>query len=408
MSIKNISNRLIELGCEVSTKKDNLHIDIDGHKVSVEIDDEWKKTIISYFKARQYKRNNEAYFLSANKFVEFQITTLSSGFTQRPDYTFTDKKDNIVTVCEASNEFTLSLFCSPSYEQLFDLIKHRIKRRCERKLQNAPARRVMRFRDIVMIANTATYIPKKKLPRDKLETIGKDVIKACLFNLAYSEEDCWELKESFNFKVMPYDHSNSYESLEIPSVQYNSDLVTFYKVAHSTQFSSQSFLSFYHILEYNFLKVADEILFNKVKTQLNAPNFKANYSNVSKLLSIVKKNDNTNDETEMLKEVLHKYVQEDDLISFLLEIEKNEGEKVYSKPQNLIFGEKLHIRLEEGHAISNTAKVIKHIRNSLVHSSDRYSREKCFVPFSESESTVIQFIPLLKYLAEKVIFSTAE
>lgn len=408
MAIKNISDRLIELGCNVSIKQDALHIEIDGYKISVTIDEEWKKSINTYFRARQYVRNNEAYSLSANKFIEFQITNLSPGFTQRPDYTFTDKEDNVVTVCEASNEFTLSLFCSPLYEELFDIIRRRIKRRCERKLTNAPPRRPMRFRDIALITNTATYMPKKKLPRDNLEAVGRNVIKACLFNLAYSEENCWELKETFNFHVMSYDHSNSYESLEIPSVQYNTDLVTFYKVAHSTQFSSQSFLSFYHILEYNFLKVADEILFNKVKTQLNAPNFKANYSNVSKLLSTVKKNDNTSDETEMLKAVLHKYVQEDDLIKTLLDIEQKENEKIYSKPKSLIFGEKLNIRLEEGHAISNTAKVIKHIRNSLVHSSDRYSREKCFVPFSESESTVIQFLPLLKYLAEKVIFSTAE
>lgn len=52
--------------------------------------------------------------------------------------------------------------------------------------------------------------------------------------------------------------------------------------------------------------------------------------------------------------------------------------------------------------------MIKQIRNALVHSSDKYNREDCFMPFSESESVVISYVPIIKYLAEKVIFSTAE
>lgn len=407
MSLRKFSDRLIELGCKVEIEDDTLLIDIDNCSISVKVDEEWLSSINIYFRAKQYSYDAELKALTANKFIEYQIVNLEPGFTPRPEYEFTDKQDNKVTVREASNEFTLSFFTSDSYKDPFEIIQRRIKRRCERKLKNPTPRRNMRFRDIMLIANTATYIPKKKLPLEKLKTSGKEIIKSCLFNLAYSKEDCWELRECFNFDIMNFSHSNDDDNLSIPSVKYETDLVTYYKVANSTQFSSQAFLSFYHILEYNFLKVADEILFNKVKTQLNVPNFKADYSNVSKLLSTVKKNDNTNDETEMLKAVLNKYVAEDDLIVFLLKIEKKENEKIYSKPKCEIFGEKLNIRLEEGHAISNTAKVIKHVRNSLVHSSDRYSREKCFVPFSESESTVIQFLPLIKYLAEKVIFSTA-
>lgn len=78
---------------------------------------------------------------------------------------------------------------------------------------------------------------------------------------------------------------------------------------------------------------------------------------------------------------------------------------MYSKPKEEVFGERLSIRLEEGHTIGNTAKVIKHIRNSLVHSSDKYTREECVVPFSESETIVTKYIPIVKFLAEKVIFA---
>ena len=152
-------------------------------------------------------------------------------------------------------------------------------------------------------------------------------------------------------------------------------------------------LSYYHILEYFFLRVADEIIHTNLKAQLNSPSFSASYDNINRILATIKRSDNTSDETEMLKAVLNKYVPEEDLIEFILTIEKSAGEKVYTDTKKEVFGEKASIRLEKGHAINNAARVVKQIRNALVHSSDRYNREQCFMPFSESESTVSQFIP---------------
>lgn len=52
----------------------------------------------------------------------------------------------------------------------------------------------------------------------------------------------------------------------------------------------------------------------------------------------------------------------------------------------------------------NAAAILKHVRNALVHSSDRYTREDCFLPFSDSEDVIIKYIPLVEFLAERVIF----
>jgi len=101
-------------------------------------------------------------------------------------------------------------------------------------------------------------------------------------------------------------------------------------------------------------------------------------------------------------------VPEEGLITFLKEFEDKIGEKIYSKPKEPVFGENIKIKLELGHALSNSATITKHIRNSLVHSSDRYNREDCYLPFSNSESIVEQYVPLVKYLAETVLFSTAK
>ena len=173
-------------------------------------------------------------------------------------------------------------------------------------------------------------------------------------------------------------------------------------------FPYQAFLSYYHILEYYFLRVSDEITQTSLKAHLNSPLFNTNYENLNKIVAIVKKCDSTSDEKQMLKAVLNKFVPEDDLVEYIVSLEKHIGNKQYSDPKKKIFGEHASIKLEKGHALNNTAKILKKIRDALVHSSDRHNREDCFMPFSESESIVFQYMPIIKFIAEKIIYSTAE
>ena len=408
MSLAKFSEVLTNLGCSVEIDDRTLLIDIDDKKVFLEVDDVWIKSINHFYRAKQYSFNPDIRVLTSNNFVEFQIVRLDPNFIPRPEFEFTDDKGSLLTITRASNEFVLSHYSSTAYEYLFDYVKRRIEKRSERLKARKNGRLRIRFDDLFFNPFTAKDTPKPKLSKEKIEVVGKEKIKACLFNLAYAKGECWELRD--DIKAKHFQHLQpelEEEPLKIPNVKYDDDLVSFYKVAKSSQFPGQSYLSFYHVLEYNFLRVADEILFNSVKTQLNKPNYKATYSNVNKLLSVIKKHDKHQDETEMLKAVLAKYVQEDELIEFIKKLEAELDEKIFSNNKAIVFGEKMSIKLESGHAISNTAKVIKHIRNSLVHSSDRYSREDCFMPFSESESIVSQYIPIIKFLSESVLFSTA-
>ena len=82
------------------------------------------------------------------------------------------------------------------------------------------------------------------------------------------------------------------------------------------------------------------------------------------------------------------------------------AEKLYTKKRK-IFGEHLEINPREGHTLSNAASVLKHVRNAIVHSSDRYNRDECHIPLSGSEETIEEFIPLVRYFAERVIYGTA-
>jgi len=231
-----------------------------------------------------------------------------------------------------------------------------------------------------------------------------------LFSLATLKGECWEISHAIKSRGLlypQYDESDDTE-LDIPQVNYEPSVVSYYKVAKSSQFPSQVFLSYYHILEYYFLRVADESLYSAVSANLNAPSFVPSYDNVSRLVATIKRNDNTNDEKKMLRDVLDRYVPEEDYIDFVKDLEATRGEKIFTGAKQRIFGEQFSIRLEKGHALANTATLLKHIRNALVHSSDRYSRDDCFLPFSESEEVVVKYIPLVQFMAEKVIFSTAQ
>lgn len=254
---------------------------------------------------------------------------------------------------------------------------------------------------------TAKYSSPRKIDARKLRERSLKAIKSSLFKLAYTSGESWELRSALPPGSAPLIKSEESDGA-IPKATYSDDLLKYYKVARSSIFPSQQFLSYYHILEYYFLRISDEILHTSAKGIINSPSFNSSYENVNRLLATLKKHDNSSDETEMLKAVLGKFVDEDELISHIRQIEKDAAERIYTDAKKQVFGEPATIRLEKGHALSNTARVIKQIRNALVHSSDRYNREDCFIPLSESESVVIQYVPVVKFLAERVIFATAE
>lgn len=411
MSLTKFADRLNSLGCTTSVNSDSVDVDIDGYSISISFNTEWLSAIRGFYRARQYQFDDSRRMLSGNRFVEFQVTKLDPGFSYKPFHRFTDNKENEVILSSASKEYLLSYFESDLYDKSFDFIKRRIERRFSRSSatrRSRTRRKSFRTDDLFLNINTSRYTPKRKLDRSKLLVVGLEKIQSCLFNLSYSKHEAWEVRDEIKSSGTTYQRLVDEEAeLDIPAANYDSKIVSHYKVAKSSMFPGQVFLSYYHILEYFFLRVADEVLFQAARAQLNDPDFKASYDNVTKLLATVKRNDNTGDEKKMLRSVLMKYVPEEDFIEFIEKLESDTGKKIITERNIKIFGESFSIKLEKNHALANTATLLKHIRNSLVHSSDRYTREDCYQPFSESEEVVARYIPVIQFMAEKVIFSTA-
>ncbi|ELY4393948.1 hypothetical protein SMZ41_004052 [Cronobacter sakazakii] len=104
----------------------------------------------------------------------------------------------------------------------------------------------------------------------------------------------------------------------------------------------------------------------------------------------------------MLMRVLRKFVDQEELKEFITQFEIAAGDKLYTKSRR-VFGENLSINITNEHMIPNTAQMLKHIRNALVHSSDKYNRDDCHIPLTESEELVSYYVPLVRFLAEQII-----
>ena len=213
--------------------------------------------------------------------------------------------------------------------------------------------------------------------------------------LMEEKEDVFKIQMSNNFNL--------------PKVKINPQLLKFYQLASSTEFESHKFLSYYHILEYFYLSVSDQNLYEKLSRRINDPKFRTTSQNLDKLIQDINSHKTENDETEMLKNVLLKYINEDDLIEFIKEYEESIKDNVYTK-KRVVFGIEINpTNLQSSHVFGPISKHIKTVRNALVHSSDRHQRNDRFIPYSKSSMEIVKSeIPVLKFIAEKIIIATAE
>lgn len=244
---------------------------------------------------------------------------------------------------------------------------------------------------------------------------SSSVIDACLFEISYLKQmpfrlaDEWPIRERRLRGTRRFEYGESVQGnvLPLPTAKFNSDIISFYQLGMSNNIPVLQFLAFYQVLEFFFNTVSDEQLYNKLARQLKDPKFNTTHPHLDRLIQDVLDHKRITDETEMLKNVLSKFVDEMELIKFIESYENHLSEKIYSKKRN-IFGVEIEVKLTPGHVISNVAKTIKAIRNALVHSSDSYERSARHIPFSKSTEMIKREIPLVKFLAERVIIASAK
>jgi hypothetical protein len=396
---RHVQARLVSLGVDCSVVGDEVHVTRPSRPVKIKFDDEWPAAFQHYQRARSISFDPESRTLIHNNSVEVLVTRLApTPVLAAEHHMLSDGHGNTVAVGNATHTYALAIFDSPAYERFFTL---RVKRRL---LDSTISLR--RLSHLIWTPTTALYTHRgRKTPAD-LKERALAAIRGSLFKVAVDLHDClavWKPRKR-RIKSLYLDESNG--DLAIPRATYDDNVVSFYKVAKASPFPSQSFLAYYHVLEYYFLKVSELLLHDRLTSVLNDPGFHTSTEALDKVIATVRGQDARVDETEMLRNVLDRFVQETDLIEFIQKVEDACGEKLYTKKRP-VFGEPLQVTPLKDHALANAAKVLKHIRNAIVHSSDRYKREDCHIPLSDSEDLIEEFIPLVRFFAERVIFGTA-
>jgi hypothetical protein len=380
-------------------ERDFLWMTIGGEEKKIRLDPDWEEAFAAYVKARSRDFNDEDLSFTLNNSITFPLVKLGlEGYRESSD-TFVDAMGNAVEISKASIQYSLAYFDSADYDRYFESI---IRGRLERSSSRISRHLYTLFRAPI----TATYIAKGRKTPANLRAVAIERIQSCLVKIAVERHACYVFYKRRVGKSVAFIGDASESDSKIPRVTYEKNVVSYYMVAGGSPFPSQSFLAYYHVLEYYFLKVAEDALHHQLRALISKTTFKANTGGIDKLISLVRKQSNQDNETEMLRKVLQRFVDENDFIAYVKQIESDHGGQPYTK-RRMVFGEQMNISPTEGHALSNAANLLKHVRNAIVHSSDRYKREECHIPLSDSENTIGEFIPIVRFFAEQVIFGTS-
>lgn len=396
---KHIVDRLMSLGIAAEVKGTHVVTMVDEVTTRLRLEAKADEAFDEYRRARSSSYDVSDWSYTHNASVEVPLLRLDPDVYRDTDETvFKDERGSTVSIERASMRYMFAHFDSPDYERYFSNI---VRVRLLRQVSYARSTNIL-FRSPVC----ATYLSAGRRAPTNLKQLAFERIRSCLAKLAIERHACYEISKPRPQPRGPNLDTPHDSDWLIPKVVYEPNLTNYYKVARSSPFPSQSFLAYYHVLEYYFLRVAEDALHHQLRVSLNRTDFKANSDGLDKVIALIRRHGSNDDETDMLRKVLQRFVSEEEFIAFVGNLENQGGEKRYSK-RRVIFGEALEVSLKEGHALSNAARVLKQIRNAIVHSSDRYKRDECHIPLTESEDTIGEFVPLVKYFAEQVIYGTA-
>jgi hypothetical protein len=195
------------------------------------------------------------------------------------------------------------------------------------------------------------------------------------------------------------------ESVQFPLRTYNQELVAYYQLALGADSLILSYLAFYKILEYFFTSASENLLHEKMKDILIAPDFAhTKTGKLRDLAKTIRRFDQKMDERKMLNTVLDQYIDRDTIRTWISEFESNNGNHFTDEKE--IFGETIKIDLSENQLFPTIGARIYHVRNALVHNKEgEISR---FIPFSGQEKILYHETPLLQRIIEELIQKTGK
>ncbi len=278
-------------------------------------------------------------------------------------------------------------------QRLLSMASHRFRERDDTDL----AELLSRLITVKVIA------PKSHTFYENIKQL-KAIAEAGIYHIAYGNGIGITLSNSWERSSYWLD-TRRRETVQFPLRTYHSELVAYYQLALGSESLILSYLALYKILEFFFTSASEDLLHQKIKDQLVAPDF--SHSKVAKLRELVKtvrSFDQRMDERKMLITVLEKYLDKTELVQWIDDYEKKHSGN-YTTDKD-IFGENQKVDTNDNQLFSSISKRIYHIRNVLVHNKEGESSR--FKPFSGQEKILFNETPLLLYIAEELILKTGK
>lgn len=240
---------------------------------------------------------------------------------------------------------------------------------------------------------------------------------AFLFNITYNTDSALiqqiEFEELLRTARIYGIHKFNYKELEPPRRFYIPDLIHHYQLAVASENPMLEYISYYHIAEHFFESMFYDDLIEKVRNKITHADFSyKRKSDISSLIKDISKSVKLRDksltfnEQEGLQITLKNFVKIDELKA---KIESYQSDLLdYYKLSLVPFsgGAKVDLNSNDIQLIyKHLASRIYQTRNSIVHSKD--SDKSKYTPFKDDKS-LIKEVPLIRFIAEQIIFSTSK
>jgi hypothetical protein len=270
-------------------------------------------------------------------------------------------------------------------------------------MARVPGNQVQHFTDIFRIYTV-------KVATDSASPLGRsisrlnDLAEAGIFHLAYGHGISVSFTQSWE-RTYYWLGRKEQNDIQFPLRTYNPELVRYYTLALASESLVLAFLALYKILEFFYTSASENVLHQKLKELLVAPDFlPTKTKKLRDLVKIIRTFDNRLDEIGALKLVLAEYFDRAELRQWV-ETYEAENEPHFTVDFTL-FGTTTRIDLNDGSIIGNLASRIYLIRNALVHNKEgEVSR---FVPYTGQEEILQKEIQILVFIAEQLIIKSGK
>jgi len=243
-------------------------------------------------------------------------------------------------------------------------------------------------------------------------TKASPMIDACLYELLqkykvnYRTRESWAGRQSISSSLSNSRIDEEEASPTIPRAIYNEHLLSFYHFANASPFPIFEYLSYYQIMEYFYDSIPNRELYRKLRQRMMAVDFCASDSQLEKIYASIRSRERAK-EDEKLLQVLEHFVDPQLALDFVIESTR-ENPNLKWTSRRMLFGKEMQVPTDRKNLLLNLSKRIKHIRNALVHSSDAYEQQPRHIPFTEESRMLATEVPIVKFLAEKIIEGSAE